>query len=57
MACIASLIDPTKNKSVKTWSINESYKIAESLIKNKNEQLNKKPNKKGLFYVITNVEV
>lgn len=53
MACIASLINPTKNEVVKTWSINENYKTAESLVKKKNEQLNSKPNKKGLYWVIT----
>ena len=57
MACIASLIDPSKNKVVKTWSINENYKTAESLVKSKNEQLNSKPNKKGSFWVITTIGV
>lgn len=57
MACIASLIEPSKNKVVKTWSIDENYKTAESLVKKKNEQLNSKPNKKGLFWVITTIGV
>ena len=33
MACIASLIDPSKNKVVKTWAIDENYKTAESFVK------------------------
>jgi hypothetical protein len=57
MACTVSLIDPSKNKVVKTWSIDESYKTAEGLVKKKNEQLNSKPNKKGLFWVITTIGV
>jgi hypothetical protein len=57
MACIASLIDPSKNKVVKTWSIDKNYKTAESLVKKKNEQLNSKLNKKGLFWVITTIGV
>lgn len=57
MACIVSLIDPSKNKVIKTWSIDESYKTAEGLVEKKNEQLNSKPNKKGLFWVITTIGV
>jgi hypothetical protein len=57
MACTVSLIDPSKNKVVKTWSIDESYKTAEGLVEKKNEQLNSKPNKKGLFWVITTIGV
>jgi len=55
MACIISLIDPTKNKVVKTSIINENYRDAEKKVKTMNENLNKKPNKKGVFWVITTI--
>jgi len=53
MACIISLIDPTKNKIVKTATVDENYAGAEKKVK----QLNAKPNKKGSFWVVTTIGV
>jgi hypothetical protein len=53
MACIISLIDPTKNKIVKTATVDENYAGAEKKV----NQLNAKPNKKGLFWVVTTIGV
>jgi hypothetical protein len=53
MACIISLIDPTKDKIVKTATVDENYAGAEKKVK----QLNTKPNKKGLFWVVTTIGV
>lgn len=55
MACIISLIDPTKNKAVKTLIVDENYANAEKKV----EELNKKmkPNKKGFFWSVTTINV
>jgi hypothetical protein len=57
MACIISLIDPTKSKIVKTATVDENYAGAEKKVKQLNTILNKKPNKKGLFWVVTTIGV
>ena len=35
MRCIVHLIDPSKNKIVKIWYIDEPYKTAEMLVEKK----------------------
>lgn len=55
MACTACLFDPSKNEVVKTWRIDENYQTAQDLVDKKNEQLNKKPNKKELYWTITTI--
>lgn len=57
MAYIISLIDPSKNKIVKTLTIDENYAGAEKRVELLNEKLNKKPNKKELFWVVTTIGV
>jgi hypothetical protein len=57
MACIISLVDPTKDKIVKTSIVYENYAGAEKRVKQLNEKLNKKPNKKELFWVVTTIGV
>mgnify|MGYP006889060389 CR=1 FL=1 len=57
MACIISLIDPSKQKIVKTSTVDVNYAIAEKRVKQLNEKLNEKPNKKELFWVVTTIGV
>ena len=57
MACIISLIDPSNQKIVKTSTINENYSGAEQKVKQLNEKINEKPNKKELFWVVTTIGV
>jgi len=57
MACIISLIDPSKQKIVKTSTVDENYAGAEKRVKQLNEKLNEKPNKKELFWVVTTIGV
>ena len=57
MACIISLIDPSKEKIVKTSTVNENYAEAEKRVEQLNEELNKKPNKKEFFWVVTTIGV
>jgi len=57
MACIISLIDPSKEKIVKTSTVNENYAGAEKRVEQLNEELNKKPNKKEFFWVVTTIGV
>jgi hypothetical protein len=57
MACIISLIDPSKNKIVKTLTVDENYAGAEKRVEQLNEKLNKKPSKKELFWVVTTIGV
>ena len=56
MACIISLIDP-RQKIVKTSTVDENYAGAEKRVKQLNEKLNEKPNKKELFWVVTTIGV
>ena len=53
MACIISLINPSNEKIVKTSTVDENYAGAEKKVK----QLNEKPNKKELFWVVTTIGV
>ena len=58
MACIISLIDPTKNKAVKSITLDGNYKDAENKVKQNNENITKmKPNKKGFFWKVTHINV
>ena len=57
MACIISLIDPSKEKIVKTSTVDENYAGAEKRVKQLNKKLNEKPNKKELFWVVTTIGV
>jgi hypothetical protein len=57
MACIISLIDPTKNKAVETRKVNENYLITEKRVKELNEKLNKKKNPKSLYWTVTVINV
>jgi len=57
MACIISLIDPSKQKIVKTSTVDVNYAMAEKRVKQLNEKLNEKPNKKELFWVVTTIGV
>jgi hypothetical protein len=57
MACIISLIDPTKEKITKTSTVDENYAGAEKKVKQLNEKLNEKRNEKGLFWVVTTIGV
>jgi hypothetical protein len=55
MACIISLIDPTKNKIVKTSTIDENYRDSEKKVEKLNNELNKKSNPKGLYWSVTTI--
>ena len=57
MACIISLIDPSNQKIVKTLTVEENYSGAEQKVKQLNEKINEKPNKKELFWVVTTIGV
>ena len=57
MACIISLIDQSKQKIVKTSTVDGNYAGAEKRVKQLNEKLNEKPNKKELFWVVTTIGV
>ena len=57
MACIISLIDPTNEKIVKTLTVYENYASSEKQAKQLNIKLNEKPNKKGLFWVVTTIGI
>ena len=57
MACIISLIEPSKNKIVKSSTVDENYAGAEKRVKQLNEKLNEKPNKKELLWVVTTIGV
>ena len=57
MACIISLINPSNEKIVKTSTVDENYAGAEKKVKQLNEKLNEKPNKKELFWVVTTIGV
>ena len=57
MDCIISLIDPSKQKIVKTSTVDVNYAMAEKIVKQLNEKLNEKPNKKELFWVVTTIGV
>lgn len=55
MACIISLIDPTKDKIVKYITIEGNYKDAENKVSTLNST--KRPNPKGLFWKVTSINV
>jgi hypothetical protein len=57
MACIISLIDPTREKITKTSTVDSNYAGAEAKVKQLNAKLNEKPNKKGMFWVVTTIGV
>jgi len=57
MACIISLIDPSKNKCIKTLAVDENYLTAEVKVKELNIKLNEKENKKELFWSVTEINV
>jgi hypothetical protein len=57
MACIISLIDPTKNRFVKTRAVDENYLNAEKTAKELNEKLNKKPNPKEMYWSVTQINI
>ena len=57
MACIISLIDPTKNKVKKTLHINESYLVCENRVILLNNKLNSNPNPKELFWSVTTINI
>ena len=53
MACLISLIDASKEKVVETRTVDENYVNTEKYVEQLNEKLNKKPNRKGLFWKVT----
>jgi len=55
MACRITLFDPSENKVIKTLVINDIYKIAEERVKELNEKLNEKGNKKELYWKVTTI--
>ena len=42
MACVISLIDPNKNKVLKSLKIDDNYKNAENRVQELNKKINKK---------------
>jgi hypothetical protein len=57
MACKIELINPEKNKSIKFEIIDESFKNAQDRVDKLNLQLNSKPNKKELFWVVSIINI
>jgi hypothetical protein len=57
MACKIELINPQKNKSIKFEIIDESFKNAQDRVDKLNLQLNSKPNKKELFWVVSIINI
>ena len=57
MACKIELINPQKNKSIKFEIIDESLKNAQDRVDKLNLQLNSKPNKKELFWVVSIINI
>lgn len=57
MTNIASLINPNTDKVVKTLYINATYKESEDIVKQLNEKLNEKTNRKELYWTITAINI
>ena len=57
MTNIASLINPNTDKVVKTLYINATYKESEDIVKQLNEKLSEKTNKKELYWAITAINI
>jgi hypothetical protein len=57
MKNIASLINPNTDKVVKTLYINATYKESEDIVKQLNEKLSEKTNKKELYWTITGINI
>lgn len=57
MSCIISLFDSSKNDIVKSLRIEEIPRVAEERVAKLNEKLNKKPNKKDLYWKVTVIGV
>ena len=57
MACIISLFDPTKNKITKYQTVSGNYLETEKTASKLNQELNKKPNPKGMYWKITAINV
>jgi len=55
MVCLISLIDASKEKVVETRTVDENYANTEKYVEQLNEKLNKKPNRKGLFWKVTQI--
>lgn len=57
MSCIISLFDSSTNEIVKSLRIEEIPRVAEERVAKLNEKLNKKPNKKDLYWKVTAIGV
>ena len=57
MACKIELINPQKNKVIKSNIIDNSFKDAQDRVDKLNEKLNSKPNKKELFWVVSIINI
>jgi hypothetical protein len=57
MACIISLVDPSTQNFVKSLKVYGTYAMAEEKVEALNKKLNKKPNKKELYWKVTNINV
>jgi len=57
MKNIASLINPNTDKVVKTLYINATHKESEDIVKQLNEKLSEKTNKKELYWTITGINI
>ena len=57
MACVISLIDPNKNKVLKSLKIDDNYKNAENRVQELNKKINKKESNNPRFWSDTTIGV
>lgn len=57
MACLIALIDPTKEKTIKSITLDENYLNSEKRVIELNEALNKKLNPKELYWKVIAINV
>jgi hypothetical protein len=57
MACSVALINPQKNKIVKTKTIDDIYRNVEQKVFEMNNKLNQKGNKKELYWKVLNINI
>jgi len=57
MACVISLIDPNKNKVLKSLKIDDNYKNAENRVQELNKKINKKESNNPRFWSVTTIGV
>jgi len=57
MAHIIVLVNPQTNTFVKTEVVHDTYKNAEGCVAWRNNKLSQKPNKKGLYWKVSQINV